>query len=266
MLAGDAAHIHSPAGGQGMNTGMQDAFNLAWKLALVHRGAGQTEPLLNSYSVERSAVGDQVLKGAAMLTLFATLRNPIAQYVRNHVAPVISSFGFMQDRIKNTLCELTINYRHSPLSAEEWPRHFGGLTAGDRLPDANLINGATGETKTLFHALRDGEHALLLLPGSHDQQTIARLAAIAAAAEQAFPRILSPRLILKPAESDASARSGADSKLPTWIDNDSRLHERLGATGPALVVIRPDGYIGFRCQPADGDALLNYLERYLIRH
>ncbi len=59
MLAGDAAHVHSPAGGQGMNTGMQDAFNLAWKLALIERGAGQAEPLLQSYSIERSAVGDR---------------------------------------------------------------------------------------------------------------------------------------------------------------------------------------------------------------
>ncbi|HEX3601261.1 MAG TPA: FAD-dependent monooxygenase [Lacipirellulaceae bacterium] len=266
MLAGDAAHIHSPAGGQGMNTGMQDAFNLAWKLALVHRGTGQAESLLNSYSVERSAVGDQVLRGAAMLTLFATLRNPIAQYVRNHVAPVISSFGFVQDRIKNTLCELSVNYRHSPLSLEEWPRHFGGLAAGDRLPDSNLTNAATGETTTLFHALRDVEHALLLLPGSNDEQAAARLAAIAAEAEQSFPTVLSPCLILKPTESDATVRPGAASKITAWIDCESRLYERLGATGPALIVIRPDGYISFRSQPADGDALLNYLGRYLIRH
>jgi 2-polyprenyl-6-methoxyphenol hydroxylase-like FAD-dependent oxidoreductase len=62
FLAGDAAHIHSPAGGQGMNTGMQDAFNLAWKLALVCRGEGRPEPLLDSYSAERSAIGDVVLK------------------------------------------------------------------------------------------------------------------------------------------------------------------------------------------------------------
>jgi len=66
MLAGDAAHIHSPAGGQGMNTGMQDAFNLAWKLALVQRSEGQPKALLDSYSLERSAVGDQVLRGASM--------------------------------------------------------------------------------------------------------------------------------------------------------------------------------------------------------
>jgi 2-polyprenyl-6-methoxyphenol hydroxylase-like FAD-dependent oxidoreductase len=71
MLAGDASHIHSPAGGQGMNTGMQDAFNLAWKLALVQRGDGQAEPLLQSYSVERTAVGDQVLRKAEQFTALA---------------------------------------------------------------------------------------------------------------------------------------------------------------------------------------------------
>jgi hypothetical protein len=58
LLAGDAAHIHSPAGGQGMNTGMQDAFNLAWKVALVQKGLGQSSPLLASYTTERSAVGE----------------------------------------------------------------------------------------------------------------------------------------------------------------------------------------------------------------
>ena len=78
FLAGDAAHIHSPAGGQGMNTGMQDAFNLAWKLAMVVHGAC-SEALLDSYSPERSAVGDQVLKAAARLTAVGTLRNPVAQ-------------------------------------------------------------------------------------------------------------------------------------------------------------------------------------------
>ena len=62
FLAGDAAHIHSPAGGQGMNTGMQDACNLAWKLALVCHGGCAEAPLLDSYSLERSAVGDEVLK------------------------------------------------------------------------------------------------------------------------------------------------------------------------------------------------------------
>ncbi len=265
MLAGDAAHIHSPAGGQGMNTGMQDAFNLAWKLALVHRGQGQREPLLNSYSTERSAVGDQVLKGAAMLTLAATLRNPIAQYLRNHIAPIISSFGFVQDRIKNTLCELSVNYRHSPLTAEEWPHHMGGLSAGDRLPDASLTSAITGETTTLFVELRRPSHALLLLADSQDEHSLAHLAAIAADTQHAFSNVLKPMLILKPDEHISDLRSMLkSSKIPTWTDPSARLHERLGVKGSSLVVVRPDGYIGYRCQPADGAALLEYFGRYLI--
>jgi 2-polyprenyl-6-methoxyphenol hydroxylase-like FAD-dependent oxidoreductase len=63
FVAGDAAHVHSPAGGQGMNTGMQDAFNLAWKLALVCRGEA-AGTLHDSYCVERSAIADQVIKAA----------------------------------------------------------------------------------------------------------------------------------------------------------------------------------------------------------
>jgi 2-polyprenyl-6-methoxyphenol hydroxylase-like FAD-dependent oxidoreductase len=82
FLAGDAAHVHSPAGGQGMNTGMQDAFNLAWKLALVIKGTCG-EGLLDSYSAERSYVGDQVLKSASQLTTVGTIKNPIGQTVRN---------------------------------------------------------------------------------------------------------------------------------------------------------------------------------------
>jgi 2-polyprenyl-6-methoxyphenol hydroxylase-like FAD-dependent oxidoreductase len=77
FLAGNAAHIHSPAGGQGMNTGMQDAFNLAWKLAMVAHGAARLS-LLDSYSVERSAVGDRVLRNATQLTELAVMRNPFS--------------------------------------------------------------------------------------------------------------------------------------------------------------------------------------------
>src|SRR6202041_2890928 len=75
FLLGDAAHVHSPAGGQGMNTGMQDAFNLAWKLALViSKSCGDS--LLDSFSPERSGVGDEVLKQAGRLTAVGTLKNP----------------------------------------------------------------------------------------------------------------------------------------------------------------------------------------------
>jgi 2-polyprenyl-6-methoxyphenol hydroxylase-like FAD-dependent oxidoreductase len=91
FLAGDAAHIHSPAGGQGMNTGIQDACNLAWKLALV-KGGCAAEPLLGSYSIERGDVGDKVLKAAGITTAIGILRGEFKQGIRNHLAAMM--FGF----------------------------------------------------------------------------------------------------------------------------------------------------------------------------
>ncbi len=115
FLAGDAAHVHSPAGGQGMNTGMQDAFNLAWKLALVVRETCD-EHLLDSYSPERSAVGDEVLKSAARLTAVGITKNPVAQAVRNVVAHVMLGLSPVQQAFADKVTEVTIGYPKSPLN------------------------------------------------------------------------------------------------------------------------------------------------------
>ena len=140
FLAGDAAHIHSPAGGQGMNTGMQDAFNLAWKLAMVMHGAAKPS-LLDSYSIERSAVGDRVLRNATLLTDIAVMRNPIAQAVRNFGAKIVLGLSQVQHRISNSLTELEIAYPHSPLTITgSHAPHDGELPkAGERWPIAETI-------------------------------------------------------------------------------------------------------------------------------
>jgi 2-polyprenyl-6-methoxyphenol hydroxylase-like FAD-dependent oxidoreductase len=127
FLAGDAAHIHSPAGGQGMNTGMQDAFNLAWKLAMVQRGEAALS-LLDSYSPERSAVGELVLRNATRLTDIGTLSSPLAQAARNLAMRFLLGLHAVQERLANTMSEVEIAYAESPLTQ--------GSGAGDRLaPD-----------------------------------------------------------------------------------------------------------------------------------
>ena len=113
FLAGDAAHVHSPAGGQGMNTGMQDAFNLSWKLAMVIRGVAKPS-LLDSYSIERSAVGDVVLRNAGRMTRVAIMRNPIGQLVRNFAAHIVLGVSQVQHRMSDTLTELDIAYPAQP--------------------------------------------------------------------------------------------------------------------------------------------------------
>jgi 2-polyprenyl-6-methoxyphenol hydroxylase-like FAD-dependent oxidoreductase len=117
LLAGDAAHIHSPVGGQGMNTGVQDAHNLAWKLRLVHKGLARSK-LLDTYHEERHAVGQSVLRGTDAATKAASVRNPLARGVRDEVARFLTSLEVVQQRVATELAELTVNYERSSLSLE----------------------------------------------------------------------------------------------------------------------------------------------------
>jgi 2-polyprenyl-6-methoxyphenol hydroxylase-like FAD-dependent oxidoreductase len=131
FIAGDASHVHSPAGGQGMNTGMQDAFNLAWKLVLVCRGTC-SEKLLDSYSAERSAVGQQVLEAAGRLTAVAVMRNHTAQAVRNLVARVVLGLSPVRRAMVETMTEVSIGYQKSPLNGPG--AHVAGPAPGARMP------------------------------------------------------------------------------------------------------------------------------------
>jgi 2-polyprenyl-6-methoxyphenol hydroxylase-like FAD-dependent oxidoreductase len=136
FLSGDAAHIHSPAGGQGMNTGIQDACNLAWKLALVCGGICAPEPLLSSYSPERSAVGETVLKGAGRMTSLALLSGAVTQSIRNHLASLIFGLSPVLKTAANAITEISIGYPKSPLNARG--THVpGGPDVGERAPIRN---------------------------------------------------------------------------------------------------------------------------------
>ena len=109
-LCGDAAHVHSPAGGQGMNTGIQDAANLAWKLALVHRGQARIS-LLDSYERERRPVAQGVVSTTDRLTRLATVRSPLARRLRNVMITIAGRAGSLPQRLAKNLSELDVSYR-----------------------------------------------------------------------------------------------------------------------------------------------------------
>jgi 2-polyprenyl-6-methoxyphenol hydroxylase-like FAD-dependent oxidoreductase len=133
FVAGDAAHVHSPAGGQGMNTGMQDAINLAWKLALVCRGTCAAETLLDSYSSERSAIGAQVLANAGRLTAVGVMKNHTAQVVRNLVAGFLFGLAPLRRTMAETMTEVSLGYAHSPINGPS-AHGLGGPAVGERAP------------------------------------------------------------------------------------------------------------------------------------
>ncbi len=132
FLAGDAAHIHSPVGGQGMNTGIQDAANLAWKLAAVEQGADVQ--LLESYNEERGKVGEQLLRGTARGLRLATASNLLLGWVRDFVINRATRFERIQTTMGRTISEVSISYRGSSIVRTQGIS--GPLRAGDRMPDA----------------------------------------------------------------------------------------------------------------------------------
>src|SRR5262245_7111408 len=133
FLLGDAAHIHSPVGGQGMNTGIGDSVNLAWKLAWVLQGRAH-ESILESYEPERIAFARRLVKTTDQAFIAVTSSGPIARFVRLDlvpaVLPLLFSFGPMRRLLYRAVSQTDVNYRGGPLSAGQ----VGSVHGGDRLP------------------------------------------------------------------------------------------------------------------------------------
>lgn len=139
FIAGDAAHLHSPFGGQGMNTGLHDAWNLAWKLELYLRGRGN-EALLDSYSAERLPVIRSVVEMTDLMTRGLGTTSRLAQVVRDLVIPTVSHLELFQHAFVQRLSGLGIAYRHSPIVEGAGERYFDdSLRGGDGIRSRFLL-------------------------------------------------------------------------------------------------------------------------------
>ncbi|WP_181764759.1 FAD-dependent monooxygenase [Streptomyces albidus (ex Kaewkla and Franco 2022)] len=171
LLAGDAAHVHSPFGGQGMNTGLGDAENLAWKLSLV--AAGQSgEGLLDSYEAERRPIAEEVLESTSAMTRMVVGGTPMARLIRDHVFVPLMNRPVVQRMIWEKSSQLKVSYRKSPLagrSVRSWA--VPGPHAGDRVPDLKCER-ADGSPTRLHAEL--GAHWALLTPADGDCATVTR--------------------------------------------------------------------------------------------
>lgn len=281
MLAGDAAHIHSPAGGQGMNTGIQDAHNLAWKLAHVHKGYARMR-LLESYHEERHTVGQAVLRGTDVATRVGTVKTSVLKGARDELARFLTGMEVVQQRVARQVAELTVSYEHSPIvredhtsvlqariglaSSAETPtvtsvRWFDSATAaGQRAQSGRVtVAGETG-TRDLLSLVDSRKWNVLLFDGrSASAEGYQRFAAIAADLAARFPEAVSTLVVTprttRPAELPES--------ISVLLDPDGELEKVYGAVTECLYVLRPDLYVGYRSQPADGAHLMAYLQGIL---
>jgi 2-polyprenyl-6-methoxyphenol hydroxylase-like FAD-dependent oxidoreductase len=285
ILAGDAAHIHSPAGGQGLNTGIQDAYNLAWKLGLVHRGIARPS-ILDSYEAERKPVAAAVLRGSDAATrgadVIQRLRSTVAQAVRNQILHFVGSLSLVQRRASRALSELDVGYPDSPLVGQHqssvWSAHltsdasseapalrdwlaFGdGPAPGGRVPDMHFALPGGGEQR-LHALLRGGRHTLLLFDGAAPTESgYQNLTRIAQAVVERFGEGFQVHVIVPAAERPASLQWGGS----VILDVEGALHRAFSARSECLYLVRPDGYVAFRSQPASEDALRGYLELHFV--
>ncbi len=247
FLAGDAAHIHSPAGGQGMNTGIQDAFNLAWKLALVQRGAPAA--LLASYDAERHAVAGKILRLSDTLFRQALARSRIVKALRSTVIRLMAPRAAMRRRMAATLSQTRISYSEAGtcVEARGWPRR--GPAPGDRAPDLARA------TPPLMVALAATPwFSLVTLPGPAEDPALMTAAARIAAR---WPGLVHVVQVVQGTCPEGHVR-------PDLVyDPDGELHAAYAPRGAELCLIRPDGHIGARAPLTRAAAIEGYLEGQL---
>jgi len=274
FLAGDAAHVHSPAGGQGMNTGIQDAFNLGWKLELVHHGLSP-ESLLDSYQEERRPVAASILSRTHWGTHIMTLRHPLLRWIRNHAVSFLCHSPALQQKLAYAMAELDIHYGKSSIidhqspsttKPSNWKKAIHSVRtgrqsplppkSGERVPDVTF-RGAYTETCRVYDLLRGPHHTLLLFSGFDTGpfsqgvlDTIDRLV------EGRFAPHIQSHLVFT--TDHRSARLPASSLVH---DIDGTLHRRFGADQCCAYVIRPDGYVGYTSQPIQAVRLQDYLSK-----
>jgi 2-polyprenyl-6-methoxyphenol hydroxylase-like FAD-dependent oxidoreductase len=231
FIAGDAAHIHPPTGGQGMNTGIQDALNLAWKLALVVDGVAEPA-LLESYHLERHPVGEEV----------------VGRTVRQ------ARQGFDADDPATMMrreAQLLVSYPVSPIVGAAGDAL--GVLPGERAPDARGLRRPTVTDPLRLHAvLAATEFALLAYVDDLDQ-----LGEVAAARAVAAASALPVRVHVVGAPDLGPALDATGE--PYVLDGAGDLAATYGVRGGDAVLVRPDGYVGWTARPLTAEALALHL-------
>ena len=234
FLLGDAAHVHSPMGGQGMNTGLQDAYNLAWKLALVIAGQAGSG-LLDSYEAERAPVAHRLLATTDRAFQIVVSDHWLAAMFRTRIAGNVAAIALRNKRLQNllfrTVSQIGISYRQSPLSQTLTGVGARAPRAGDRFPWLHLRFGADTGARDLFEALDDTRFHLLVMgqPGpSRDQLRGGDLLEI--------------------------------HEIPAHPENLTEL-ARVSISAPAYYLLRPDGHIGLAGTQVDTAEVKRWFEK-----
>lgn len=247
LVAGDAAHVHSPAGGQGMNTGLHDAFNLGWKLALVAHGHAPTG-LLDTYQAERVPIAEGVLALTHALVRTFALASPRKRCLRDRLLPIAAAIPAARRRYVNRLGQVSHNYRGTPLTVQSPRLAWNGLVPGDRLPDVAGLE-LDGKRMCTLDLLGSGLHTLLVLTGRRPNSDTVRKATASLARWNRLVHTIT--IHAHPADRGRGVIS----------DPELNAHRRYRATRGGLLLVRPDGYVACHAPLSRADIVDTYLER-----
>lgn len=232
FLLGDAAHIHSPVGAQGMNTGLQDAYNLGWKLALVAGGRADAR-LLDSYALEREPVAERLLATTDRAFTLVVSDSWLAGLFRTRILARILAFAMGRERLRRlafrTISQIGIHYRSSPLSRPQAGQPKDAPQSGDRFPWLRLSFERGASTEDLFGRLDDVRFNLLLFG-------------------QPAPTAIDDRVLVH--------------RIPDSPGNDREL-ARAAVPKPSFYLLRPDGHIALAGTAFDPAAVEHYLAEVL---
>ena len=238
FLLGDAAHVHSPAGGQGMNTGLQDAYNLGWKLALVVKQQADAA-LLDSYERERLPVAQRLLRTTDRIFRLLVSDSWVAGVFRTRIVARVMARAMTVERVRDaafrTISQIGIRYRNSPLSEMLANLPEGAPKAGDRFPWLHLKLQPGGPGEDLFRKLDDTRFNLLAIG--------------------------------QPAPPAAALGVGDLIRVHAIPDDPVNTTElaRVHITGPAFYLLRPDGHVGLAGRELEAAAVTRYLGAHHVR-
>lgn len=262
LLAGDAAHIHSPAGAQGMNGGIQDAINLGWKLALVMHGRAQ-EALLDTYAEERLPITHTVLRATHLFTKMATVQPKGLRMLRNRIMGIVLNTPLQRHAVK-IAAGLTVHYCRSSLVCSRqkavvprvaaWFARRRLLRAGERAPD--VVFGPDGQR--LYTLLHHPEHTVLIFTGTYPTaSTLEQAATLARRLMREYAAEIQCYIITVQQPSATTTNSEAST---VW-DGDRNAHHQYGMQKAGVCLVRPDRYIACRTDTLDATALRTVLAR-----
>lgn len=264
FLAGDAAHVHSPAGGQGMNVGLQDAYNLAWKLALTIK-AQAPDGLLDTYQEERHTVGAQVERFTGLIIRTFLLRNNWLKTLRDVTAQGLKELSGVQGYLGGRISGVRANYRFSRLSRRQKDTQLktGAIQAGDRVPDVELASAEEPETWLYSHLRTTTAYTLLVFASTlqlHQQHDAAQLAYCLEQVREQYGDTIRPCIVI-----DEGLPEELPVDVPTFVDQKHHLRTKLGVQHQSMLLIRPDAYVAFHTRGWDWSRLVPLLRPWVSR-